>query len=385
MVKGIAVYGSTGSIGTQTLDITSKLGNFEVVSIACNSNTALLEKQILRYKPRFAAVVDEKKGEALRHKLSGSDTEVLCGPENAIEVCLHDDVETVVNATVGISGLVPTVEFIEHGKDVALANKETLVAGGKLIMDLVKEKGVNLYPIDSEHSAIWQCLQGNENNRIEKLIITASGGPFRTRDAGEMGNISVEEALNHPTWKMGGRITIDSATLMNKGFEVIEARWLFGIGVERMAIVIHPQSIVHSAVQFEDGSLIAQLGLPDMKLPIQYALNYPQRIKNDLPRLELAKCGALEFYAPDLKKFRCLALAFRALAVGGTMPAVLNGADEKAVELFLKRRIGFLDIARSVESALDAHKVVGNPNIEDILGADAWARDHVMAMHKGAV
>ena len=385
MVKRIAVYGSTGSIGTQTLDITAKLGNFEVVSIACNSNTALLEKQILRYKPRYAAVVDEKKGEALRHKLRGSDTEVLCGPENAIKVCLHSDVETVVNATVGISGLVPTVEFIGHGKDVALANKETLVAGGKIIMELVKENGVNLHPIDSEHSAIWQCLQGNENNQIEKLIITASGGPFRTRDAGEMGNITVEEALNHPTWKMGGRITIDSATLMNKGFEVIEARWLFGIGFEKINVVIHPQSIVHSAVQFEDGSLIAQLGLPDMKLPIQYALNYPHRVKNDLPRLELAKFGTLNFHEPDLKKFRCLALAFRALDIGGTMPAVLNGADEKAVELFLKRRIGFLDIARSVESALDAHKMVGNPNIDDILRADAWARDHVVAMHKGAV
>ncbi len=375
--RGIAIYGSTGSIGTQTLDIVEKLGNFEIIALCCNSNIDLLEKQILKYEPRYAAVVNEEKAEQLRNRIRPTKTTIVSGLDAAIKVCLVSDVDIVVNSTVGVSGLVPTVEFIKHKKDVALANKESLVAGGNIVMMMARGADVRIYPIDSEHSAIWQCLQGEDERQIEKLIITASGGPFRTSPIKMLRGVSPEQALKHPTWVMGPRITIDSATLMNKGFEAIEAKWLFGVKPENIEIVIHPTSTVHSFVQFRDGGIKAQLGVPDMKLPIQYALTYPNRLPNEkLPRLDITK-SEFTFAKPDLEKFKCLALAFEALKMGGTAPAVLNGADEKAVELFLNKKIGFMEIPRMVESAIKNHNLIKAPSLAQILDSDKWAREHV--------
>ncbi|MGI0100890.1 MAG: 1-deoxy-D-xylulose-5-phosphate reductoisomerase [Candidatus Micrarchaeaceae archaeon] len=379
--KGVAIYGSTGSIGVQSLETIKRLDNMELVTIVCNKNIALFEKQMLEYKPKYAVVIDGEMAYKMEKRLGANnkDTVLLSGPSMALTACTISEVDTVINATVGISGLIPTREFIVHGKDVALANKESLVTGGNVIMDLAGQCGVKIHPIDSEHSAIWQCLRGNEGNAVERLIITASGGPFLRRES-DLDNVTVEEALNHPTWKMGGRITIDSATLMNKGFEVIEAKWLFDMPPEKIKVLIHPQSVIHSMVQFADSSVMAQMGKPDMRLPIQYALTYPKRPANSLGRLDLVAYQKLEFYEPDMGKFKCLDLAFRAMARGGTAPAILNGADEEAVGLFLKREIKFTDIPKLVEGALTNldRLVVPNPKIEDILAADSCARLHVL-------
>ncbi|MDE1871272.1 MAG: 1-deoxy-D-xylulose-5-phosphate reductoisomerase [Candidatus Micrarchaeota archaeon] len=401
MRERLAIFGSTGSIGVNALNVAEEQKNFDIVSLVCNgSNNGkidIMERQIRRYNPEHAAVINEDAAKELKGRLSGSKgirTEIYSGIEDAIKICTLPWVDKVVNSTVGISGLLPTIEFIHSGKDIAIANKESFVTGGSLINRLAREKGMEiapiweagrkngkraLYPIDSEHSAIWQCLQGEKGNEIDKIILTASGGPFRNSSIEEMKNATVDEALNHPTWKMGGRITIDSATLMNKGFEVIEAAWLFGVRPEQITIQVHPQSIIHSMVQFKDGSIKAQMSPPDMKLPIQYALTYPERMPSkSIPRLDLAKSTMLNFEGePDTEKFRCLGLAFEALKLGGTAPAVLNGADEKAVELFLDRKIKLLDIPEAIEKALASHKVVGNPNIKDILLADREARGFV--------
>ncbi len=378
--KGIAVYGSTGSIGTQTLDVLRRHGEYEIVSLVCNSNVGLLIEQAREFRPKYAAVVDKSRSELLRLGLEGTGIKTLAGQDEAIGSCTGGDVGIVVSSTVGISGLVPNIEFIKNGKDVALANKETLVTAGGLVMGMRHVMATRIYPIDSEHSAIWQCMHGERPEEVEKLIITASGGPFRNRKRSELKNARKEDALKHPTWTMGGRITIDSSTLMNKGFEIIEASWLFGIPMERVEVVVHPQSIVHSLVQFRDGSMKAQLGLPDMRLPIEHAI---YRTRNPNPsdkRLDLTS-QRFEFYKPDEDTFGCLGLARMAAKIGGTMPAVLNGADEMAVDLFLKGRIGFLDIEESVRSAMDSHSARSNPSLEDILDADKYAREHVAEMH----
>ncbi len=400
-MKGIAVYGSTGSIGAQTLEVISDIGGFKVIALVCNGKIDVLEEQIRKYKPIFAGVINEEKADALRELVKDTRTIVVSGLKDPIDACVGNEVDIVVNSTVGISGLIPTLEFIKNKKDVALANKESLVTGGSLVKKLAMENGISIapvwtngkreglgmYPIDSEHSAIWQCLQGTKFNELESIILTASGGPFRNSSMEMLRTATKEQALNHPTWKMGGRITIDSATLMNKGFEVIEAMWLFDVRPEQIKIVIHPQSIVHSMVQFKDSSMMAQMGLPDMKLPIQYALSYPNRIANNLPRLDLAKSNRLLFDQPDMEKFKCLSLAYEAMRLGGTAPAVLNGADERAVELFLSNKIKFLDIPESIEQALRSHKLVKQPLLTDILSADKWARKfvdaHITEKYKG--
>lgn len=381
--RGIAVYGSTGSIGCNTLDVVSKQRNLRLVSICCHSNIGLLRTQIERYNPEYAAVVDESKAEELKRTIGRTKTEIVGGAKAAIGICTLQGIETVVNSTVGISGLVPTMEFIRHEKHVALANKETLVTGGEIVMAEAEKFGVHITPIDSEHSAISQCIVGERTAEVEKIILTASGGPFRTRSKDTMDNVTAAEALNHPTWKMGKRITIDCATLMNKGFEVLEAKWLFRLDIGQIEIVIHPQSIIHSFVQFRDGSIKAQIDIPDMRLPIQYALNYPRRLKNDLPRFDFTKHWNLELEPPDFEKFPCLDLAYNAIHIGGTAPAVLNGADEQAVSMFLDEKIKFMDIPMLVRSALNAHEPIENPTVSQILEADKWARGYVESVHNG--
>jgi 1-deoxy-D-xylulose-5-phosphate reductoisomerase len=378
--KGIAICGSTGSIGTQTLEIVKELGNAEILALVCNTNIDLLARQIIEFKPKIAAVLDESLEQQLKEKVKvkGTDTKIVSGKEKAIDACTTLGVDIVVNSLIGIAGLEPTIGFIKAGKTVALANKESLVTAGSLVMKMAVDNHVKIIPIDSEHSAIFQCIAGNQGNKIEKLIITASGGPFRNEPLHMLRGKTVEQTLAHPTWpNMGKRITIDSATLMNKGFEVIEAKWLFGVGPENIQVVVHPSSTIHSAVQFEDGSVMAQLGIPEMRLPIQYALNYPKRLKNSLPRFDFIEQKRLDFEEPDMKKFRCLALAFDAMKMGGVAPAVLNGADEKAVELFLSRKISFTDIPVMIETALLNHTTVKEPNLNDVMRADKWARNFV--------
>jgi 1-deoxy-D-xylulose-5-phosphate reductoisomerase len=373
MAKGIAIVGSTGSIGTQTLDVVKNM-DVSVVALCCNSNIGLIAEQAKAFKPRLVVVGNDDLASRVRGMLDQT-IEVLSGTDGIVKACTDSDVDTVVNATVGISGLIPTVRSIEAGKEVALANKESLVTGGMMVMDLARSKGVRITPIDSEHSAVFQCIQGNSGNRIEKIILTASGGPFRGKKRSELGNVTVENALSHPTWKMGSKITIDSATLMNKGFEVMEASYMFGVTPENVQVVVHPQSVVHSAVQFEDASIIAQLGLPDMRIPIQYALNYPMRPKNDLERFDFFG-RSLTFERPDTDTFKCLRLAYDALKIGGTAPAALNGANEAAVALFLDKKISFLQIGDTLEEVLNKHKSMSQ-TLENIQQADRWARSEV--------
>lgn len=362
-MKKIVVLGSTGSIGTQTLDvIRSHKDSFKVVGLVANRNIDLLEQQIDEFKPQYSCSVERD------------------GEERAIELIREADCDLVVVAISGAAGLNPTIAAIESNKNVALATKEAMVLAGELINELLKKhSGVQLFPIDSEHSAIWQSLRGGKHEEIEKIILTASGGPFRGKKLNDLLSVTVEQALGHPTYKMGKKITIDSSTLMNKGLEVIEARWLFDIPVDKIEVVIHPQSILHSAVQFIDGSVIGQFGLPDMRLPIQYALSYPQRIHNNFPRLSLADIKQLTFEAPDVETFSCLRYAYDAIAVGGTMPSVLNAANEVAVELFINKNIKFLDIPDIIKKTLGKHKAVENPSLEEILDADKWARSEARA------
>lgn len=366
-MKKIAVLGSTGSIGTQTLDIVSKNRDLQVVGLAAGSNITLLEEQIRTFHPLLAAVGDEEKAKELRERVRDTGCRVAGGMEGLLELAAMEESEILVTAIVGMIGIRPTIEGIKAGKDIALANKETLVTAGHIIMPLAKEYGVRILPVDSEHSAIFQSLNGEDARTISKLLITASGGPFRGRKTEELADIRVEDALKHPNWAMGQKITIDSATLVNKGLEVMEAKWLFGVDLDRIQVVVQPQSVIHSMVEFIDGSIIAQLGTPDMRLPIQYALYGGERKFLDGARLDFAKLGSITFEDPDMETFRGLPLAMEASRRGGSMPTVFNAANEKAVALFLQRKIGFLDIYRIIEEAMKEHTVIPDPKVEEIL------------------
>ena len=366
MIK-IAILGSTGSIGTQTLDIVRKNKDLEVVGIAAGSNIAMLEEQIREFHPRLAAVGNEEKAAQLRVRVKDTDCKVVGGMDGLLELAAMKESQILVTAIVGMIGIRPTIEGMKAGKDIALANKETLVTAGHIIMPLAKECGVRILPVDSEHSAIFQALNGEEHKTVDKLLITASGGPFRGKKTKDLEHIQVEDALKHPNWAMGQKITIDSATLVNKGLEVMEAKWLFGMDLNQIQVVVQPQSVIHSMVQFTDGSIIAQLGTPDMRLPIQYAIYGGTRRYLDGERLDFAKLSSITFENPDMETFKGLPLAMEAARAGGSMPTVFNAANEKAVAFFLQRKIRFLDIYTIIEDAMERHEVVSNPTVEEIL------------------
>ena len=363
----ISVLGSTGSIGTQTLDVVRHHPDIGIAALAAGRNVRLLEKQIREFKPALAAVAGEAEALDLRARIADLDVRIVCGMEGLIEAASVEQADITVTAIVGMIGIRPTIAAICAGKDIALANKETLVTAGHLIMPLAREYGVKILPVDSEHSAIFQSLNGEEPGRIEKILLTCSGGPFRGKNAGELENVTVEDALRHPNWNMGEKITVDSATLVNKGLEVMEAGWLFGVDADRIEVVVHPQSVIHSAVQFTDGAVIAQMGTPDMRLPIQYALFWPERRYMETERLDLFALKELTFQRPDTEVFRGLPLALRAMKAGGSMPTVFNAANERAVAKFLERRIRFTDIYRIIETCMDAHTVQPDPSLEAIL------------------
>lgn len=365
-MKKIAILGSTGSIGTQTLDVVERNEDLQVVGIAAGSNIDMLEEQIRRFHPKLAAVGDEKKAAELKSRVADTDCTVTGGMEGLLMLAAMPESDILVTAIVGMIGIRPTVEGIRAGKDIALANKETLVTAGHIIMPLAKEYGVRILPVDSEHSAIFQALNGENPARIHKLLITASGGPFRGKRREELLNIQVEDALKHPNWAMGQKITIDSATLVNKGLEVMEAKWLFHMDLEQIQVVVQPQSVIHSMVEFVDGGIIAQLGTPDMRLPIQYALYGGERRYLPGERLDFAKLGSITFEEPDMDTFKGLPLAMEASKKGGSMPTVFNAANEKAVGMFLNRKIGFLDIYSIIEEAMVRHKVIKNPDVDVI-------------------
>ena len=372
---GVAILGSTGSIGTQTLEVLEKhLDRFTVEVLTAGRNAKLLKEQALKFKPNAVVIDDEAQYEELKDALWDLGVKVYLGEEALCQVVEMDEVDIVLTALVGFSGLKPTIAAINAGKHIALANKETLVVAGELVTKLANERGVNIYPVDSEHSAIFQCLAGEFHNPIEKIYLTASGGPFRGKKANELKNINKEQALKHPNWEMGAKITIDSASLMNKGLEVIEAKWLFNLKNEQIDVIVHPESIIHSIVQFEDGSMKAQMGLPDMKLPIQYALGYPERLKSDFPRFSFKDFRTLNFEDPDLVTFKNLALAFRALEKGGSMPCVLNAANEIAVAAFLKDEIGFLEMSDLVEFTMNSVEFIDKPTLEDYFSLDLESR-----------
>ena len=372
MAKNITILGSTGSIGTQTLDVVREIGGISIKAMTTNTRIELFEKQIREFKPELVCVMNADKAKELENNIKDLNIPVLTGMDGLVAAATYEKSDTVVNSVVGNIGLRPTVAAIKAKKDIALANKETLVTCGELVMKLVRENGVHMYPVDSEHSAIFQSLQGNDGNRIEKIILTASGGPFRIRESLE--GITVADALAHPNWSMGKKITIDSATLMNKGLEVIEAKWLFDVPLEKIQVTVHPQSIIHSAVEYEDGAVMAQLGVPDMKVPIQYALTYPKRVKNSFKKLDLFETATLTFERPQKDKFKCLSLAYRAIETGGTMPCVMNGANEVAVNRFLNGGIEFLQIPEIIERVMNEHTVKYNYTLEDVLAADEWSR-----------
>lgn len=382
-MKNIALLGSTGSIGRQVLDVVARLPEkLRVVSLAAHRNVELLAEQIRELRPAVASIGSEADAERLRELLGDlKSLETVWGADGLKRAATVAEADIVVVAVAGTVGLAPTIEAISAGKDIALASKEVLVAAGSLVTRLVEKKGVRLLPIDSEHSAIFQCLQGEDRSRVRRLVLTASGGAFADYPLEGLERVTVEQALAHPTWSMGRKITVDSATLMNKGLEIVEARWLFGVKPSRIEVVIHPQSIVHSMVEFEDGSVLAQMGVPDMRLPVQYALLYPERVDTGLPRLDIAAQGTLTFGRPDPARYPALALAYRAAEQGGTLPAVMNAANEAAVGLFLDRRIGFLDIVRLVRQVMDSHKQVQDPDLEQILEADSWARRQCLDRH----
>lgn len=369
-MKKIAVLGSTGSIGTQTLEIVRANGDIRVESVAAGSNIDLLEKQIREFRPRIAAVWNEEKAKELSVRVADTRTRVLSGKEGIIAAATVEKADTVVTGIVGMIGIEPTIAAIRCGKDIALANKETLVCAGHIIMPLAKERGVRILPVDSEHSAIFQSLRGNKKNRIAKILLTASGGPFRNYTAAKLKKVTLDDALKHPNWSMGKKVTIDSSTMVNKGLEVMEAHWLFNVDYKDIQVVIQPQSIIHSMVEYEDGAVIAQLGVPDMKLPIQYALYYPKRRFLGGGRLDFAAMKSIEIAAPDMKKFPGLKLAYEAGKTGGSMPTVFNAANEAAVRAFLEKKIGWGDIAKMIASSMEQHEKVGllsDPQVEDIL------------------
>ena len=383
-MKKITILGSTGSIGTQTLDVARKnKDKFEIVAISANSSVELLLEQILEFCPKYVAVYDEKSANRLKEMIPDNiDVEVLSGMEGLVKICELEEIDVVLTAVVGMIGLVPTMAAIRAKKNIALANKETLVTAGELVMREARKNNVEILPVDSEHSAIFQCLNGENKKEIEKIILTASGEPFRGKKKEDLINVKKEQALKHPNWDMGRKISIDSSTLMNKGLEVIEAKWLFGVEAEDIEVVVHPQSIVHSMVSFRDSSVMAQLGCPDMRLPIQYALTYPDRLETDFERLDFMKSSTLTFEDPDMETFPCLRLAFEALKMGGTYCAVLNSANEVLVNEFLNDKIGFYDIPYYIERTLKEHKNRINPTLEDILEVDKETREFLAKILK---
>ena len=369
-MKKIAILGSTGSIGTQTLEVARNNGDLEITALAAGSNIKKLEEQIREFHPKTAAVWSEEKAGELRTAVRDLDVRIVSGMEGLIEVCTEPEAEIVVTAIVGMIGIVPTIAAMKAGKDIALANKETLVTAGHIIIPLAEETGVKILPVDSEHSAIFQCLNGESRKELKKILLTASGGPFRGKKREELLHIQVEDALKHPNWAMGGKITSGSSTLVNKGLEMMEARWLFGVEPKDIQIVVQPKSIIHSMVEFVDGAVIAQLGTPDMKLPIQYALYYPERRYLPGERLDFETLTEITFEKPDMETFTGLKLAFDAAAAGGSMPTVYNAANEKAVALFLDRKIGWLEIPEIIGKSMEAHKVIPNPTVEEILDTE---------------
>lgn len=376
-MKKIAIIGSTGSIGTQTLDVAREQGDLEVLALSCGGNIALMEKQMREFSPRLVAVWKEEDALELKTRTADLNIPIMCGMEGLIAVATYPDAEILVTAIVGMLGIVPTIEAIKAKKTIALANKETLVTAGHIIMPLAKENNVSILPVDSEHSAIFQSLNGEEGNKISKILLTASGGPFRGRKLKELQNIQVEDALKHPNWSMGRKITIDSSTLVNKGLEVMEAKWLFGVDLDRIQVVVHPQSVIHSAVEYEDGAVIAQLGTPDMRLPIQYALYYPNRRPLSGDKLDLFALKDLTFEKPDPETFRGLALAYEAMRKGGNIPTAFNAANEKAVALFLDRKIKYLDIPEIIAASMEHCNFIDTPNVEQILATEQEAYDFI--------
>lgn len=374
-MRNIAILGSTGSIGTQTLEIVRENNDLNVVSIAAKSSINKLEEQVREFKPDIVCVYDEKAASQFKVMISDTNTKVVSGMEGLIEAATYKSAELVVTAFVGMIGIVPTVEAIKAGKDIALANKETLVTAGHIVMDLAKKNNVKILPVDSEHSAIFQSLNGENSKEIDKILLTASGGPFRTKTKEDLKTVTLEDALKHPNWSMGQKITIDSATMVNKGLEVLEAKWLFDVDVDNIQVVVQPQSIIHSMVQFNDGAVIAQLGVPDMKLPIQYAIYYPERRYLSGDRLDFGKIGQITFEDPDFEKFKGLELAYESGRIGGSMPTVLNAANEKAVAMFLNRKIGYLEIADIIEYCMSKHNTIENPTIEQILEIENWVNE----------
>lgn len=379
----LAILGSTGSIGTQTLDVVAANPDlFTVEVLTAGNNCDLLIEQALHFKPNAVVIGDERKFDYVREALSAADITVYAGADALAQVVEFESIDIVVTALVGFAGLRPTLAAIDAGKHIALANKETLVVAGEIVTQRAKTKGVDIYPVDSEHSAIFQCLVGEWQNPIEKIYLTASGGPFRGKTRAELATVTKAQALKHPNWEMGAKITIDSASLMNKGLEVIEAKWLFGLRPEQIDVIVHPQSIIHSTVQFEDGSMKAQMGLPDMKLPIQYAIGFPKRIKSDFPRFNFMNYPALTFEQPDKETFRNLELAFQAMERGGNAPCILNAANEIAVARFLKDDIGFLAMSELVEDCLDRISFVAKPSLEDLFETDRLTREMAGATAK---
>lgn len=376
-MKKIAILGSTGSIGTQTLEVVKEHGDIEVVALACGGNIRLLEEQIRQFQPKLAAVWTEKSAKELKEHIQDLDVKVVAGMDGLLEVAEYPEADMIVTAIVGMLGVRPTIAAIEAGKDIALANKETLVTAGHIIMPLAKKKGVSILPVDSEHSAIFQSRQGEMQNKIRKILLTASGGPFRGRTIDQLKNIQVEDALKHPNWEMGRKITIDSSTLVNKGLEVMEAKWLFDVELDQIQVVVHPQSVIHSAVEYEDGAVIAQLGTPDMRLPIQYALYYPNRRTLSGEKLDLFAIRELTFEEPDLENFRGLALAFEAMKKGGNIPTAFNAANEKAVALFLERKIGYPDITEIIGAAMEHCHYIPEPDVDEILATEQEAYEFI--------
>ena len=374
-MKKISILGSTGSIGVSTLNVVEQFPErFDVVGLAVQRNITLLEEQMHKFRPQVVSVADEELGQQLKERCSNIPVEVFTGESGIIQVATHPDVELVVSSIVGFAGLIPTYQAIMANKHIALANKETLVVAGALIMPEIEKRGLSLLPVDSEHSAIFQSLQGHDKNDIHKILLTCSGGPFRRHTQEQLQTVSLQDALRHPNWDMGNKITIDSATLMNKGLEVLEAHWLFGVDFSNIQVVIHPQSVIHSMVEYVDSSIIAQLGIPDMRIPIAYAMSYPERVNLDVPRVNLFDIGTFTFEGPDFDRFPCLHYAYKAGEIGGTMPAVLNAANEVAVDAFLQGNISFLDIPRTIKHVMETHEVQPLSTLDDAIEADRWAR-----------
>ena len=380
-MKKIAILGSTGSIGTQTLEIVRNNQDFSVCALAASKSVNLMEKQIREFKPKIAALYDENAAKDLAQRVKDLPVKVLHGMDGLIAVAAFEESEMLVTGIVGMIGIRPTIAAIEAGKTIALANKETLVTAGHLIMPLAAKKGVSILPVDSEHSAIFQSMNGERENKIKKILLTASGGPFRGKTKEELSQMTLEDALKHPNWSMGPKVTIDSASLVNKGLEVMEAKWLFDVSLKQIQVVVHPQSIVHSMVEYEDGAVMAQLGIPDMKLPIQYALTYPKRRTLYQKELDLFQIKNLSFEEPDMKTFRGLALAYKAAEIGGSLPTVFNAANEMAVKLLLNHKIHFLEIPSIIEEAMDAHCVKKNPSLQEVLDTEKETYDYILMNH----